>query len=230
VANKASAHGEAGEQNERRQHDSEKRRSADIDHRPAARARGGEGNADDRHREQPERQVDIKDPAPAQMFDKEAADQRPEHSREAEDAAKDSLVATALARREDIADRGHGDDDQPTPSEALQGAEGNELAHRPAEAAQRRAGKEQQDCRLEHDLAAEQISQLAVKRRDNRLREQIGGDDPGEVSQSAELADDRRQRRRDDRLIERCEQHHQQQRTEDRSDRPVPEPGGGRAG
>src|SRR5262249_44938492 len=48
--------------------------------------------------------------------------------------------------------------------------------------------------------------------------EQVRGHDPGEVGDATEVADDRRQRRRDDGLIERGEQKHEQQRPEDEAD------------
>ena len=75
------------------------------------------------------------------------------------------------------------------------------------------------DRRLQHDLAAEQIAELAVKRRDDRRRQQVGGDDPRQMRQPAQFADDRRQRRRDDRLVERGQQHDQHQRRENDPDR-----------
>ena len=64
-------------------------------------------------------------------------------------------------------------------------------------------------------LAAVQVAELAVQRRHDRLRQQVRGDDPREVLEAAEVADDRRQRRRDDRLIERGEQHHEHEARED---------------
>ena len=73
---------------------------------------------------------------------------------------------------------------------------------------------------LQHDLAAVQIAELSVERRDDGLREQIGGDDPRELLEPAELADDRRQRRGDDRRVERGEQHHEQQAAEQRQQLP----------
>jgi hypothetical protein len=59
-----------------------------------------------------------------------------------------------------------------------------------------------------------EIAQLAVDRRDDRLREQLPGDDPREVLQSAQVADDRRQRGRDDGGIERGQEQRQQEAAE----------------
>src|SRR5580765_8022353 len=63
-----------------------------------------------------------------------------------------------------------------------------------------------------------QSAELAVDRADDRRGEQVGGDDPRELGEPAEVADDRRQRGRDDRLVERGEQQHEHQRREDQAD------------
>ena len=210
---------EAGEQDQRGQRDGEQRGAAIVERGAAARAGARERPADDQDRQNAERQVDVEDPAPAQMLDEIAADQRPEHGRDAEHAADQTLIPAALARRDDVADHRHRRDHQPAAAEPLHGAERDQLAHRAAEAAQRRADEKQHDRRLQHDLAAEQIAELAVERRHDRRREQIGRDDPRQMRQPAELADDRRQRRRNDRLVERGEQHDQHQRRENDPDR-----------
>ena len=80
------------------------------------------------------------------------------------------------------------------------------------DAAERRADQEDHDRRLQHDLAAVEVAELAVERARDGRREQVGGHDPRQVLDPAEIADDRRQRGRDDRLVERREQQHQQQR------------------
>ena len=77
------------------------------------------------------------------------------------------------------------------------------------------------DRRLQHDLAAEQVAEFAVQRHDDGRAEQVGGDDPRQVVEAAEFADDGRQRGRDDGLIERGEQHDQQQCRKQQADRRV---------
>ena len=67
-------------------------------------------------------------------------------------------------------------------------------------------------------LAAVEVAELAVERADDGRREQVRRDDPREVLEPAEVADDRRQRGRDDRLVERREQHDEHQRAEDQAD------------
>ena len=78
-----------------------------------------------------------------------------------------------------------------------------ELRHVLREPAQRRADEEDHDRDLQHELAAVQVAEFAVERADHRAGQQIGGDHPGQMRESAELADDRRQRGRDDGRVER---------------------------
>jgi hypothetical protein len=98
-------------------------------------ARRAKRPADDDERDEAERQIDVEDPAPAQLLDEKPADQRAHHGREAEDAAKDALELATLARGEEIADHRHRGHDQPAAAEPLHGAEDDELRHRAAEPA-----------------------------------------------------------------------------------------------
>jgi hypothetical protein len=59
-------------------------------------------------------------------------------------------------------------------------------------------------------FAPVEIAELAVQRPDYRRGEQVGGHDPGQVLQSSEVADDRRERRRHDRLVERRDEQHEE--------------------
>lgn len=89
-----------------------------------------------------------------------------------------------------------------SPPPPRKSAEQDEFEHRATDPAQRGAEQEQQDRGLQHDLATEQISKLAVQGGDDRRRKQVGGNDPGEVREPAKFANDGRQRRRHDRLVE----------------------------
>ena len=51
-----------------------------------------------------DRQVDVEDPAPGEVLDDHAAEQRPGDAREAEHRPEQALVAAALARGHDVAD------------------------------------------------------------------------------------------------------------------------------
>jgi hypothetical protein len=86
--------------------------------------------------------------------------------------------------------------------------------------AQRGAGQEQHERRLQHDLAAVQVAELAVQRRHRGHRQQVRGHDPRDVLEAPEVAHDRRQRRGDDGLVQRGEEHHHHQAADDEQDRP----------
>ena len=73
-----------------------------------------EGDRDHRQRGDPDGQVDVEDPPPRQVVDEEPSEQRADHRRDAEHRAEEPLVAAAVARREDVADDGHGGHDQPS--------------------------------------------------------------------------------------------------------------------
>ena len=77
------------------------------------------------------------------------------------------------------------------------------------------ASDEERGAQLEDALAAEQVAELAGQRRRDRVGDQVRRDDPGHVRPTAEVADDGRQRRRDDRLVERGQQHAQRDRAEE---------------
>ena len=170
----------------------------------------------------PERQVDVEDPAPRQVGHAQPADQRPDDRGHGEHGPEEPHVAAAVARRDDVADDGLRADHQPATAQSLHGAEGDELRHGVAEARQRRTDDEDHDRGLEEDLPPVLVAELAPQRRRHRRRQQVGGDHPGEVRPPVQVADDGRQRGRDDGLVERRQQHPQQERAEDQ-----PEPATG---
>jgi hypothetical protein len=153
----------------------------------------------------------------SRIVDEEAADQRADHRRDPEHTTEQALVAAAVARRHEVADDRHGRHEQSASPQPLQRAEDDQLGHVLREAAERGADQEQDDRDLQHELAAVEVAELPVQRRRDRRREQVRGDDPGEVRDAAEVADDGRQCRRHDRLVERREQQHEEQRREDQA-------------
>src|SRR5262249_51169984 len=155
-------------------------------------------DADDDEGDDPDRQVDVEDPAPGEVVDEEAAEQRADHRGYAEDRPEEPLVLAALARRHDVADDGDGRDDQAAGADSLERAEGDQLAYVLADSAQRRADQEDDDRDLEDELPSVEVAELAVDRAGDRRREEVCGHHPGEVLDPAEVADDRRQRRGDD--------------------------------
>ena len=98
---------------------------------------------DDGERDDADGQVDVEDPAPAEVLGEEAAEQRPEHAGRAEDRAEQALVLAALARRDEVADDRHRQHHQPAAAEALEGAEGDQLraCSAPCRTARSRSGR-----------------------------------------------------------------------------------------
>ena len=166
-------------------------------------------------RRDPERDVDEEDPAPREMGREEAADQRACDAGEAEDRAEDALVAATVARRDDVSDRRLCRHHQAAAPEPLHRPERDQLGQVLRDPAQDRADQEHHQPDLEHDLAAVQIAELPVQRRHDRLREQVRRHDPADVVEPSQLSHDRRERGRDDRAVQRRQQHHQHEAGED---------------
>ena len=174
---------------------------------------------DDQDGERTDRHVHVEDPAPGKVVDQEAAEQRAGDRCDGEHGADQAHVAAALAGRDDVRDdrlRAH---HQAAGADPLKGAKADQLPHRLREPGEHRAGQEDQDRGEEHGLAPEHVAELPVQRGRDRRGEQVGGHDPGEVIEPAQVADDRRQRRRDDGLVERGEEHAEHQRGEDGRER-----------
>ena len=111
-------------------------------------------------------------------------------ARETEHGAENSLVPAPLSRRHDVANHCLCADNEATTAQTLNRAEHDQLRHVLTKPAQRRTDQKEDDRRLQHDLSAVEITELAVNRRDDRLRQQITGDDPRQMLETAELADD----------------------------------------
>lgn len=173
--------------------------------------RDAESGGDHGERDEPDGEVDVEDPAPGQVVDEQSAEQRAEHAGRTEDRAEEALVLAAFPGRDDVADDRHRQHDQPAASEALQGAEADELGHVLGEAAEGRADEEEDDGVLEELLSPVLVAELAPQRGGRGGGEHVGGDDPGEVGHAAELADDGRQGGGDDGLVECGDQQAQQQ-------------------
>jgi hypothetical protein len=191
--------------------DREQRRAHVVDPVRAPRRHLGQRHGQHRERCRTERQVHVEDGAPGDMRRQEAADQRPGDARDTEDRAEQAGVAAALARRHDIANRRLSTHQEAAGAEPLDRAEHDQLGHRLRQSAERRADQEDDERRLQHDLAAVLVAELAVERRDDRRRQEVRGHHPRQVREPAEVADDRRQRCRDNRLVQRCEQQDQHQ-------------------
>lgn len=185
-----------------------------VDDVPSRPARDVQDGRDHGERDDADGQIDVEHPTPAQMLREQPAEQRPEHTGRAEHGPEQPLVPTAFARRHEIPDDRHRQHQQPAPAESLQGPEGDELGHVLRRAAQRGADEEDHDRRLEQPLAAVLVAELAPQGGRGGRGQQVGGDDPGQVIHATEVADDGGQRGRHDGLVQRGEQHAEEQGTD----------------
>ena len=80
------------------------------------------------------------------------------------------------------------------------------------------ADDEDRDADQHGDAPAVGIAELAVERRHGGGGQEIDRHDPGQVLEVAELAADGRQRRRDDGLVERRQEHGEHDAEDDRAD------------
>jgi hypothetical protein len=83
------------------------------------------------------------------------------------------------------------------------------------------ADQEDHDGGLEEDLAAVLVAELAPQRGRGGRGQDVGGDDPRQVRQAVQVAGDGRQRRGHDGLVQRGEQHPEQQRPDDHQQPPL---------
>ena len=119
---------------------------------------------DDVQHDDPERDVDEEDPVPAEVVGDQAADGRTEQEADAEHGAEEALVLAALRRREDVGDDGQRDREQRAGAEALEAAEGEELPHLLAQAAEQGADQEDAHADEEDRPPAEDVRELPVDR------------------------------------------------------------------
>jgi hypothetical protein len=135
------------------------------------------------------------------------AQQRAGDAGDAEHGPEVALVAATLPGRDDVADDAEGDGEQAAAADALEGPEGDQLAHGLAQPGKGRPDQEDDDRDLEDQPAPVEVGDLAPQRRGRGRGEQVGGDDPRQLVQPAELADDARQGGADDALVEGEQQH-----------------------
>ena len=158
-----------------------------------------------------QRDVDVEDPAPGERGGDEPAEQRPADGGEHHHDHHVAHVLAALARRHDVAERRHRADHQAAGPQALDGAEGDQLVHGLRQAGQRRAGQEDDDRGDEELLPPVHVAELAVERRGDRGREDVGRHHPGQVRDPAQVTHDPRQRGAHDEVVQHGQQDRHQQ-------------------
>jgi hypothetical protein len=149
------------------------------------------------------------------VIGEQPADQRAQHGCDAEYRAECALVLATLTQRDDIGDhRGRGHREAARP-DSLHRTPGNQPAHVLGETAGRRCDHEDAGRELEDQLASEQVAELSGEHRGDGVGQQIGRHDPAQMSGTAQVTDDGRQRGGHDRLVQRREQHAEQHGDED---------------
>ena len=114
-------------------------------------------------------------------------------------------------------------------AEALHEPGREQLVHRLRGAARRGGDEEDRDGDDQDALAAVEVAELPVQRHRRDHRERVGGDDPGDAGEPAEVVGDRRERGRDDRAVERAHHLPELQADEDQQ-RARSRPAGGAVG
>ena len=165
--------------------------------------------------EQPERQIDPENQRPMQIMREQSAEQRAGDAGGDEDRREIGLVAPAFARADEIGDDRLRQRDQPAAAHSLQRAGADQQNHVGRERAGRGADDKYGDADHQHDPPAMDVGELAVKRRDDGRRDEIGGDDPGRRLQIAQFDANRRQSGDDDGLVQRRQQHGEAQARHD---------------
>ena len=161
-----------------------------------------------------ERQADEEAPAPAESggVDDDATDQRAGDRGQREGRADVAGVPAALTRRDHAGDHDLHEGGQRADAEALEGARTDQHLHVRRDAGDQRAGGEDHQAELDEQLLAEQVRELAPDRRGRGHRQQRRDDHPRVARlAAAEVADDRRQRVRDDGAGEHRDEHREQQ-------------------
>src|SRR6185369_15104464 len=178
----------------------------------------GKSHCQNSQRDDSQRKIDVEDPAPGQVRRKVSTEQWTGDRSNSKSSAKDPLVSSAISRRNDVAHDCLRRDHQSATTETLNRTKQDQVSHGLTQTAQRRTDQENDDCKLKYALSTVEIAELAVDWSDDGLGQKIRGDDPRKMFQSAELADDSRKRCRNDRRVERSEQHDEQQAAEDNQD------------
>ena len=162
-------------------------------------------------RDDRERHADVERPAPPPRVDDEPAEQWAADRGHGHDRTHVARVPAAFPGRDDRAHDGGGEGGEPAHTDPLDDAAGDEERDVVGHTRGDRARHEDDRRTLDEDLLAEQVRELAPDGCGHRRREERGRDDPRVLALRAlEVADDRRQRGRDDGR----RQHRREQRGE----------------
>ena len=203
--------GQVQRQHERHARAHDQRGAEEVEEmRPLVARKPAQQRCRDRQRRKPHRNVDPEDDRPMQMVGDQAAEQRAAAAGGGVGRGEVAVIAAALLGRDQIGEHDHAHGRQPAAAEAVQDAAQDQHQHVRRQRADQRAGHIGQDRDAQREPAPMDVRDLAVERDDRGRCQQIGGDQPGQVVHVAEIAPDRRQRRRQNGLVERAHERRQQ--------------------
>jgi hypothetical protein len=158
----------------------------------------------ERDRRDADRDVDEEDPRPAQVRGQEPTEQHARRSaatgRRTVDPEREVALTALGERRHQQRECGGGEQ---RPTEALDGAKGDQRSLGPGDAAEERARGEQRQPGDEETPAPEEVGEPAAEQQHAAEQDRVRGDDPLEVRlREAEIGLDRRQRDVHDRDVE----------------------------
>jgi hypothetical protein len=150
-----------------------------------------------------DRHVDVEDPAPRQVVDDQAADHRSEHRSHEHGHADDAHHAADALGAGRLGQQDHADRHDHAAADALHDAEGDQRGQVPGQAAEDRAGDEEDDRGQPHAAGAEALGGPAGERDDHGQGEQVAGGHPLHViERGVEVDAQRLQGDVDDRGVE----------------------------
>lgn len=162
--------------------------------------------ADEEHqRDHPEREVDGEHEPPRQVLGEDPTEDRSADARHQEDDARVADELREVAGGHEVAQDRERQRHEPTGSHSLDRTEHHELGHGLRGAAEDRAEEERHQRHDEDPLAPVEVAQLPVERGRDHGHQQVRGREPGQIGQPVQVTDDRGQRGRHDRRVERGE-------------------------
>ena len=166
-------------------------------------------------RRKPQRDVEEEDPAPRPVLGEEAADQGTDDRGHAPHARDVTLDPPPLRRLVQVSDDRRRHREDRACSDPLHAAEDDQREHAPGDAAEHRADEEDPDPEQQQRLPAEDVGEAPVDRHEHGLREQVDREEPGKLVEPTEVANDLRDRGRDDRGVDRRQADREEQRRDD---------------
>lgn len=186
---------------------------------PEASTLSGWGHVRQAQRKQrghdPERDVDDEDRAPREDLGEVGAEHWTQRARSGEQRREISGVAAALARCHVLTDQCLRQRHEPAATQALHRAQDHESAEARCQGTTHRRSGEDREREEQRAAPAEAVAEVTVQRRGDGRRKEIRHHDPRQVGDCVERVGDARQRAREDRLVDRGQEHRDDDARED---------------